>query len=154
MLHDKTWRTIQMLLQTPFNSLLNVFFCQRWTGKLWRIRTMYNVLTYVYYIGFTSMCTAVLIGWDPATPTLPPHLGSHTRALLVTKIDDISLFPPGIRSASCPSSIFYMRRTLPPPPAQDHSTWCWMPSCCPSAHGCDTWIFLPSRFASSAGMVW
>jgi hypothetical protein len=30
-----------------------------------------------------SMCTAVLIGWDPATP-LPPNLGSYTRALLVS----------------------------------------------------------------------
>ncbi len=34
------------------------------------------------------MCTAVLIGWDPATPSLPPHLDSWThttRALLVSK---------------------------------------------------------------------
>ncbi len=27
------------------------------------------------------MCTAVLIGWDPAPP--PPHLGSYTRALYI-----------------------------------------------------------------------
>jgi len=32
---------------------------------------------------FGLLCTAVLIGWDPAT--LPPHLGSCTRALLVCK---------------------------------------------------------------------
>ncbi len=30
------------------------------------------------------MCTAVLIGWDPATPP-PPHLDSYTKALLVNK---------------------------------------------------------------------
>jgi hypothetical protein len=33
------------------------------------------------YLG--SMCTAVLIVWDPATS--PPHLGSYTRALLVSQ---------------------------------------------------------------------
>ncbi len=27
----------------------------------------------------------VLIGWDPATLPLPPHLGSYTRALLVSQ---------------------------------------------------------------------
>ncbi len=36
---------------------------------------------------FGLLCTAVLNGWDPATPPLPPHppthLGSYTRALLV-----------------------------------------------------------------------
>ncbi len=31
------------------------------------------------------MCTAVLIGWDPATPPLPPHLDSYYEALLVNK---------------------------------------------------------------------
>jgi hypothetical protein len=46
------------------------------------------------YLG--SMCTAVLIGWDPATALLPRHLGSYTSALLVyAKRDDISLWPPG-----------------------------------------------------------
>ncbi len=30
-------------------------------------------------------CTAVLIGWDPATPPPPPYLGSYTRALLVSQ---------------------------------------------------------------------
>ncbi len=34
---------------------------------------------------FGLLCTAVLIGWDPATPPLPPHLGSYTRALLDSK---------------------------------------------------------------------
>jgi hypothetical protein len=28
------------------------------------------------------MCTAVLIGRDPATPPLPPRIWAHTRALL------------------------------------------------------------------------
>jgi hypothetical protein len=32
---------------------------------------------------FGLLCTAVLIGWDPATLPPPPHLGSFTRALLV-----------------------------------------------------------------------
>ncbi len=35
---------------------------------------------------FRLLCTALLIGWDPATPPpLPPHLGSYTRALLVSQ---------------------------------------------------------------------
>ncbi len=34
---------------------------------------------------FGLLCTAVLIGWDPATPPFPPHLGSYTRALLVSQ---------------------------------------------------------------------
>ncbi len=37
---------------------------------------------------FDLLCTAVLIGWDPAispTPSLPPHLDSYTRTLLVSK---------------------------------------------------------------------
>jgi hypothetical protein len=34
------------------------------------------------YLG--SMCSAVLITWDPATP-LPPHLGSYMKALLVSQ---------------------------------------------------------------------
>ncbi len=35
-------------------------------------------------IGWGLLCTAVLIVRDPATPTLPLHLGSYTRALLVS----------------------------------------------------------------------
>jgi hypothetical protein len=31
------------------------------------------------------LCTAVLIGWEPTTPSLPPHLGLYTRALLVSQ---------------------------------------------------------------------
>ncbi len=31
------------------------------------------------------MCTAVLIGWEPATPPPPSHLGSCTRAQLVSQ---------------------------------------------------------------------
>ncbi len=34
---------------------------------------------------FGLLCTAVLFGWDPGTPSHPPHLGSHTRALLVSQ---------------------------------------------------------------------
>ncbi len=34
---------------------------------------------------FGLLRTAVLIGWDPAIPPLPPHLGSYTRALLVSQ---------------------------------------------------------------------
>ncbi len=31
------------------------------------------------------MCTAVFIGWDPATPPILPHWDSYKRALLVSK---------------------------------------------------------------------
>jgi hypothetical protein len=41
---------------------------------------------------FWLLCTAVLIGREPASLPLPPYLGSYTRALLVSKIDDISLY--------------------------------------------------------------
>jgi hypothetical protein len=43
---------------------------------------------------FGLLCTAVLIVWDPATPPLPPHLGSYTYE--GAKIDDISLLPRGM----------------------------------------------------------
>jgi hypothetical protein len=33
---------------------------------------------------FGLLCTALLIGWDPATP-LPPHLGSYARSLLASQ---------------------------------------------------------------------
>ncbi len=36
---------------------------------------------------FGLLCTAVLIGWDPATPLLLSHLGSYTRTLLVVSHD-------------------------------------------------------------------
>jgi hypothetical protein len=32
---------------------------------------------------FGLLCTAVFIGGDPAAPTLPQHLGSYKKALLV-----------------------------------------------------------------------
>ncbi len=34
---------------------------------------------------FGLLCTAVLIGWDPATPPSNPHLSSYARAPLVSK---------------------------------------------------------------------
>ncbi len=40
---------------------------------------------------FGLLCTAVLIGRDPATFPHPPHLGSCTRGLLVSQDFDISL---------------------------------------------------------------
>jgi hypothetical protein len=33
---------------------------------------------------WASVYSCILIGWDLATPPLPPHLGSYTRALLVS----------------------------------------------------------------------
>ncbi len=36
-------------------------------------------------LSLNSMCTAVLIGWDAAPPLLYPHLGSYTRAQLVSQ---------------------------------------------------------------------
>jgi hypothetical protein len=41
------------------------------------------------------MCTAVLIGWDPAPPPRI-SLGSYTRGCWSAKIDDITLWPPDI----------------------------------------------------------
>ncbi len=44
------------------------------------------------------MSTAVLIGWDPATPSPPPIWAHKMRGAigqLRIKIDDISLYPPG-----------------------------------------------------------
>ncbi len=47
------------------------------------------------FIWAPCACTALLIGWDLATP--PPHLGSYTtRRYWSPKIDDISLWPPGL----------------------------------------------------------
>ncbi len=43
--------------------------------------------------------SCILIGWDPATPPPPPPIWSHIRGRYWSaKIDDISLWPPGIRS--------------------------------------------------------
>ncbi len=41
---------------------------------------------------FELLCTAGLIGRDPATPPLPPHLGSYTRAYWSAKICRRHLF--------------------------------------------------------------
>ncbi len=47
---------------------------------------------------FGLLCTAVLIGWDPTTPPLPPHMSSYTRALLVSQDRrHLSVTPWGIR---------------------------------------------------------
>ncbi len=42
---------------------------------------------------FGLLCTAVLNGYDPATPPLAAHLGSYTRTLLVSQ-DRRHLFAP------------------------------------------------------------
>ncbi len=46
------------------------------------------------YLG--SMCTAVLIGWDPRNPPPPsPHIWAHIRGRYWSaKTDDVSLWPP------------------------------------------------------------
>jgi hypothetical protein len=53
------------------------------------------------------MCTALLIGWDPAIPS--PHLGSYTRALLVSSQDGRHLFvaPWFIFLAYCVINVHY-----------------------------------------------
>ncbi len=59
------------------------------------------------------MCTAVLIVWDPATPSIPSNLVSYIRGrYLSAKIDDISfaLLNPKLRTC---------RRT------QSRWGWCW-----------------------------
>ncbi len=48
------------------------------------IQTHRNMELYLQSL-FGLLCTAVLFGSDPATPPLPPHLGSYTRALLVSQ---------------------------------------------------------------------
>ncbi len=48
---------------------------------------------------FGLLCTAVLISWDPATPSLPTQLGSYTRALLVSQ-DRRPLFVTPLMSTS------------------------------------------------------
>ncbi len=45
---------------------------------------------------FGLLCTAVLIGWYPPTPPLPPHFGSYTRALLVSQERRHLLVTPGL----------------------------------------------------------
>ncbi len=47
---------------------------------------------------FGLLCPAVFIGWGPATLPLPPHLGSYTRALLVTGGQPRSLCKPLIHT--------------------------------------------------------
>jgi hypothetical protein len=51
------------------------------------------------------MCTAGLIGWDPATPPPPPAFGLIYKGAIgqwSSKIDHISLWPPGDWSTSAP----------------------------------------------------
>ncbi len=56
------------------------------------------------------MCTAVLIGWDPATPSHPPALGLVLRGRYWSaKIDDISLWPPGGPCITASGDILYSR---------------------------------------------
>jgi hypothetical protein len=62
------------------------------------------------------LCTAALIGWDPATPppsSLPPHMGSYTRALLVSQ-DRRHLFvtpwPVLIRKGNLPWELRWLKR--------------------------------------------
>ncbi len=58
-------------------------------------------------IGLHVHCTAVLIGWDLATP--PPHLGSYTRALLVSQ-DRRHLFviPPSSALQKLTARLFWI----------------------------------------------
>jgi hypothetical protein len=62
------------------------------------------------------LCTAVLIGRDLATLPLPPHLGSNTRALLVSQ-DRRHLFvnpePGPIGSISVKMGLQFLRCTPP-----------------------------------------
>jgi hypothetical protein len=57
--------------------------CTRWRG-------IFNGIGYInmeldLQSLFGLLRAAVLIGLDPTTPPLPPYLGSHTRALLVSQ---------------------------------------------------------------------
>jgi hypothetical protein len=48
-----------------------------------------------------SVYTAAPIGRDPATPLLPPHLGSYTRALLASKDRRHLFVTPCLLCTSC-----------------------------------------------------
>jgi hypothetical protein len=50
---------------------------------------------------FGLLCTAVLIGWDPEPPPIPPHLGSYTRALLVSQDRRHLFVTPWRRAMDC-----------------------------------------------------
>jgi hypothetical protein len=85
---------------SPYYSGLFIFFYilhSFYTTEhiLWLTKLHIFIIYYIYFllkVCLGSMCTAVLIGWDPAIPP-PPHLGSFTRS---AKIDDISLWPPAV----------------------------------------------------------
>ncbi len=48
-------------------------------------RIIGSIWSKIFKIYLGSMCTAVLIFWDPATLPPPQHLGSYTRAQLVSQ---------------------------------------------------------------------
>ncbi len=57
------------------------------------------------------ICTAVLIGWDPATPP-SPRIWAHIRGRYWSaKIDDISLWPPAFKWQL--SAIFWAKAKVP-----------------------------------------
>ncbi len=60
------------------------------------------------------MCTAVLIGWVPATPPPPPppHLGSNTGALLVSQ-DRRHLYVTPCKTLSQPRNVFQNGNDFP-----------------------------------------
>ncbi len=80
-----------------------LFYCKyNWrplTQIVWRIspRTVRGLIKELDLQSlFGSMCTAVLIGWDTATPP-PPRSWAHMRGRYWSaKMDDTSLWPPGI----------------------------------------------------------
>ncbi len=63
-----------------------VLFSSGWKGNFLHRIHMELANSKVYFGSMcTAGCTCVVIGWDPATPPLPTHLGSHTRAPLVSQ---------------------------------------------------------------------
>ncbi len=85
------WLNLQKsaILSCPMESAVSLADCFStgyWAHRS-RLRTNHRfnmVLDLQSLFGF--LCTAVLMGWDPATPLPPPpQLGSYTRALLVSQ---------------------------------------------------------------------
>ncbi len=86
----RIWRELpvysELAMQAPCHTALQTSKAK--TSFIVSVHRLNMELDFQSLLGL--LWTAALVGWDPATPPFPPHLGSYTRALLVSKIDGIS----------------------------------------------------------------